>query len=305
MRERDTLKEEATKNGCALLLNEFRVKRNQVKTMLKSDKVNYYRDRFYNQTLSLQKVWKSVYNILGKEQNKSPKLLRHENKIVSNPKMLAELLNKTFQEKLKKLRVQTNFQPKDKPSDRLRKWLSNRQQPPPHFSLHPITLTDLRGVLKKTKFSRSHGIDFMDSYSIKLAGPLIEDALLHIVNLSITLGVFPSSWKKQLVLPLHKKNDKLDASNYRPVSHMTELGKLLERVIHEQVYEHFVKHKLSHTNHHGFVGNHSTATTLIQLQDLWLSAAEEKKMTAAILLDLFAAFDDKLRLYEFSDKSID
>ena len=154
------------------------------------------------------------------------------------------------------------------------------------------------------KFSRSHGSDFIDSYSIKLSGPLIEDALLHIINLSITSGVFATSWKTQLVLPLHKKNDKLEGSNYRPVSHIIELGKLVECVIHRQVYEHFVKYELFHSNHHGFIGNHSTATALIQLQDLWLSAAEEKMMTAALLLDLSAAFDivdheifiDKLRI---------
>ena len=68
-----------------------------------------------------------------------------------------------------------------------------------------------------------------------------------------------------------------------------------------------------HSIHHGFVGKHSTATALMQLQDLWLSAAEEKQMTAALLLDLSAAFDivdhaiflDKLRTFNSSDQSIE
>ena len=133
------------------------------------------------------------------------------------------------------------------------------------------------------------------------------------VNLSITSGKFASFWKIQLVLPLHKKNDKLDGSNYRPVSHIIELGKIVEYAVHQQVYQHFVLHHLFHSNHHGFLGDHSTATALIQLQDMWLSAAEETKLSAALLLDLSAAFDivdhgiflDKLRTYKFSEATVE
>ena len=163
------------------------------------------------------------------------------------------------------------------------------------------------------KFSRYHGIDFIDSFSIKLTGPLIEDALLHIVNLSITSGTFASLWKTQLVQPLHKKNDRLDGSNYRPVSHITELGKIIEAIVHKQVYNHFEENQLFHANHHGFLSNHSTATVIIQLQDIWLSAAENKMFTAALLLDLSAAFDivdhqiflEKLQKYKLSPQSIE
>ena len=116
--------------------------------------------------------------------------------------------------------------------------------------------------MKKLKPSRSHGADFIDSYSLKLAFPLIEDAILHLVNLSITTNTYSKNWKFQLVLPLHKKNDTMDGNNFRPVSHIIEVGKIVEYVIHDQVYHHFVQHGLFHGNHHGFLGNHSTASAL-------------------------------------------
>jgi hypothetical protein len=133
------------------------------------------------------------------------------------------------------------------------------------------------------------------------------------VNLSISTGKFASLWKIQLVHPLHKKNDKLDGTNYRPVSHIIELGKIVEYVIHDQVYSHFVQHKMFHSNHHGFLGDHSTATVIIQLQDMWLSASEDRKLSAALLLDLSAAFDivdhriflEKLKIYNFSDDTVE
>ena len=166
-------------------------------------------------------------------------------------------------------------------------------------------------LLKKLKPSRSHGTDFIDSSSIKLAFPLIEESVLHLVNLSISSKRFAIPWKTQLVLPLHKKNDTFDGNNYRPVSHIIEVGKIIEYVVHDQVYSHFKSNQLFHANHHGFLGNHSTATAIIQLHDIWLQAAENKEFSAALLLDLSAAFDivdhrillQKLHAYNFSKDS--
>ena len=86
----------------------------------------------------------------------------------------------------------------------------------------------------------------------------------------------------------------------------------MEYVVHEQVYGHFEENNLFHENHHGFLGHHSTATALIQLYDLWLEASEDKELSAALLLDLTAAFDvvdheillKKLEAYQFSDNSV-
>ena len=166
-----------------------------------------------------------------------------------------------------------------------------RDKPLPRFELKPIDLSKLRKIMKKLKPSRSHGTDFFDSSSIKLAFHLIEESVLHLVSLSISSKKFAELWKMQLVLPLHKKNDAMDGSNYRPVSHIIELGKIIEYVVYDQVYNHFKDNKLFHGNHHGFLGHHSTATALIQLFDLWLTAAENKELSAALLLDLSAAFD--------------
>ena len=93
------------------------------------------------------------------------------------------------------------------------------------------------------------------------------------------------------MLPFYKKKDPLDGKNCRPVSHIIEIGKIVERVVFEQTYNHFVSNDIFHPNHHGFIGNHSCDTALIQLYDMWLEAAENQELTGALLLDLSAAFD--------------
>ena len=194
----------------------------------------------------------------------------------------------------------------------MKSWLDQRTENVPEFELQPISLRNLRKIIKKFKSSRTHGRDFIDSSSLKLAFPLIEDSILHLVNLSIRNGTFAQNWKIQLILPLHKKNDKLNGNNYRPVSHIIEIGKIAEYSVHEQVYNHFSSCGLFHSNHHGFLANSNTATALTQLSYIWLSATENKELSAALLLDLSAAFDivdhvtflQKLKLYGFSDNSV-
>ena len=160
------------------------------------------------------------------------------------------------------------------------------------------------------KGGRRSGVDTIDSYSIKTASPYIEDVLLHLVNLS--LQKFPTGWKTQLIHPFHKKGDKGVGENYRPVSHIAEISKLTEYVVLEQVIDHFQSNRLFHNNHHGFLPHKNTTTALLQIYDIWLTAAENQELCAALFIDMSAAFDivehkiliDKLRLYNFNENSI-
>ena len=189
-------------------------------------------------------------------------------------------------------------------------WLRKRENPITPFNLQPIAKSDLQKILKKLKGNRSSGVDQIDSFSLKLAAPYLEDVLLHLVNLS--LAKYPEGWKTQLIHPFHKKGDKSVGENYRPVSHIVEISKISEYAALGQVLKHFSDNKLFHQNHHGFLPNRNIATALLQIYDLWITNAENKDLTGAIFLDLSATFDivehkillDKLSLYGFSMDSI-
>ena len=63
-------------------------------------------------------------------------------------------------------------------------------------------------IMKRMKRKRVHGVDWVDSYSLKVAGPLLEDSLLHLVNLSFMQSMFANNRKAQLIQPFHKKKAK-------------------------------------------------------------------------------------------------
>ena len=148
--------------------------------------------------LTIKQAWKTVYVIIGREDNKAPSRIRIDGHIVNNLKVLANSFNKIFQDKVKKLRNQTNDRPKVSSTDRSKAWIDSKATIIRKFSLKVINVTKVRQVLKKMKPSRSHGIDCIDAHSIKIAAPLIEEAVLHLVNLSISTGCFATFWKLNL-----------------------------------------------------------------------------------------------------------
>ena len=100
--------------------------------------------------------------------------------------------------------------------------------------------------------------------------------------------------------------------NYRPVSLLPILSKILERAVFCQIVGYLEDNSLLHPCHHGFRAKHNTTTALIQMYDRWVEAFEEKKLSAVVMLDLSAAFDavdhsillNKLKLYGFDEDSL-
>ncbi len=123
------------------------------------------------------------------------------------------------------------------------------------------------------------------------------DELLHlitvIVNKSLADGVVPSDFKKALVKPLLKKPslDKEILKNYRPVSNLPYISKVLERIVAERLEVHFTSNDLYDNLQSAYRRSHSTETALLRVQTDLLEALDRGSSAVLILLDLSAAFD--------------
>ena len=311
---RNALKKAATTNNDPSLLREYKDKVKAVKKAVRHDK-RQAEKKSLQDNVSTKTAWAMANSILGVRKSRAPQsLVKSEDgkDVTSDPLEIASTLNDFFLTKVKRLRAKSIHTPKEDPIARLRKWLDKRTDPMPIFEIKPIDIKMLRNIIRNMKGGQSCGNDYIDGYSLKLAAPLMEDALLHIVNLSLSCNKFADRWKHQLIFPQYKKGDKLLAINYRPVSHLVEIGLLIERAVHKQILDHFLNNDLFHHNQHGGLPKHSTCTALLQIYDTLLKNAEERKLTATLLLDQTAAYDlldhkiflEKLPLYGFGRDSI-
>ena len=86
------------------------------------------------------------------------------------------------------------------------------------LSLQHVTVAKVNRLLRGLKSGKSSSFDGLDNFSIKLAADIIDRPLHHNISLSIMQKTFPIKWKFSKVIPLHKKNSRLEMTNYRPVS---------------------------------------------------------------------------------------
>ena len=312
---RDQLFMESRSEHCIEKFEAYKRLRNRINARLQLDELNYYKTKFYNEDSSTSAHWRLVNDYLNTPNSSfknTPTTIKHQGRTFTRPKDIANALNTSFLDKVARIKSSLNNAVEIDPVERLKKYIGDKLNNSEKFQLVKIDMRGLREILKKRKGNRSCGIDNIDGYSIKLAAPLIEDVLLHLVNLSIDSSEYPYLWKVNKVSPHYKKGDKSLGDNWRPVTDIVFVSKLAEAAVLDQVTEYFSKKKLWHSNHHGFRAHHSTATALTQILDVWINNAEKKELTAALLLDLSSAFDvvshsiliDKLKTYNFSDKTI-
>ena len=101
----------------------------------------------------------------------------------------------------------------------------------------------------------------------------------------------PSLWKQANVTPVFKKNDPSDVSNYRPISLLNTIGKVLEKIVHKYVYNFFSEHQVITTLQSGFIPGDSTVNQLVDIYNTFCRALDDGKEVRAIFCDISKAFD--------------
>ena len=308
IKERNTAQAKVSEKKTDENVERFKVLRNKVTKILRSDKLNWQKNKLESCNNDSGKLWKNILGWLNWCSSASPTKLYHAGQIVTSPARLAEIMNNFFVNKIATIR-QGLPNPTDDPLKTLKYIMKGRTA---EFSLSCVHPDTVRKIILGLKNSKSCGVDNIDTYIIKLMVDDILPAVTHIVNLSIQQAAFPSQYKIAKVIPLLKKDDPLEPKNYRPVAILCILSKVIERVIFCQIVEYMNTNNFFHPNHHGFRAHHSTSTAMIQMYDSWVQAVDKGELAGVCMLDMSAAFDvvdhgillNKLQLYGFDDEAI-
>lgn len=172
------------------------------------------------------------------------------------------------------------------------------------FEFSLVSEVDVMKEIKNLKNKKSVGIDGISIQVLKSCGHILGKSITYFINQSISQGRVPRGWKIAKVIPLHKKGDKSNPDNYRPISLLPCISKIMERIIQRQLLHHLQENNILDPNQSGFRPKHSTTTALIKVTDEWLLAMDEGMYTGAVFVDLRKAFDlvdHKLLLMKLSD----
>ena len=157
--------------------------------------------------------------------------------------------------------------------------------------LTPVTSQEIERHINNLKPKKSSGPDRIDNVLIKELRDVICEPLTTIFNNSLSEGIFPDKMKLSKVMPLHKSNNRDETTNYRPISLLLTISKILEKTMYTKVYQFLSKTNQLYASQYGFRKNHVCDQAVGELVSVITKGLEQKKQTAGVFLDLSKAFD--------------
>jgi len=155
----------------------------------------------------------------------------------------------------------------------------------------PLMAYEIDIAIYSMKNTDATGDDGIALQYIKDSLPAMRFYLTTMINTSINTGVFPTAGKHALVVPIHKKGDKNDPSNYRPISLLPVLSKILEKVVADQLQKHLETSKKLTKQQFAYRRHRSTEHALLDIMEKVYHAIDNKCVALLVLLDLSKAFD--------------
>ena len=158
-----------------------------------------------------------------------------------------------------------------------------------NFSFHPVSVARVSEILSNLNVRKPAGPDGIPPKLLKIAAPVIAGPMTKLFNYCIDVGEWPCQWKLSNVTPVHKKDDETSKTNYRPISVLSVIPKVFEKLQFDQLYSVFTP--VFSDNMSGFLRGHSCCSALLKLTDDWRQALDNKKDVAVVAIDLSKAFD--------------
>ena len=285
IRKRDFLKKKAISSNNSATWDQFKRARNQANNAIKLAKKRYVSDNLKANKGNSRKTWKVINELTSRNSGKSANILEitADNRIVSSPMDIAEAINEHFSNVAQVLAqdipvVDVNPESYLEPTDSL-------------FSLQIPSVNTVFSFLSKIDEKKATGLDRIPSNLLKMAASIVAPSLTSIFSKSILTGIYPNDWKAAKVTPLFKKGLKSDPNNYRPISVIPVVSKVLEKIVYNQLYHYLDDNKLLLGCQSGFRSLHSTLTALLEATDAWSVNIDNGLLNGVVFIDLTKAFD--------------
>jgi hypothetical protein len=283
MNNRDKLHRKARKTNTSFDWKLYTRIKNRCNNAVKQAKYQYHHNLQNESFNNPKKFWRAIRKVFPK--NSMCQTSFHED-TTRNSKTIANNFCEFFSTVALKLKQNSiplrNFTWRRPSAIRMR---SNER-----FKFTYVSKISIEKELKSLKRGKSAGHDDIPPGMLKDAASELAKPLSHIINLSLQTGVVPTEWKIAKVTPIHKGGQSSSPDNYRPISVLPILSKILERSAHKQLSKYLETNNLLSSNQYGYRKRRSTqhATTLFTADIR--KKADSGNLVGAVFVDLSKAF---------------
>jgi hypothetical protein len=161
----------------------------------------------------------------------------------------------------------------------------------PNMKYKSISTQEIEKIIKPLKSKTAYGYDGVSTRILKWSAPYISAPLMYIFNKELEKGVYPTRLKYYTIVPIYKTGDRLNMSNFRPISLLISFSKLLEKIIYNRIKTHITSYKILADEQYGFRDNMSTDNAAYTLFLDIITSLNNRQTVGGIFCDLQKTFD--------------
>ena len=223
---------------------KYKQYRNKLTAIIRLSRKLYYSNKIETNKSNTNSIWNIVKDIFGKKKHVNTNITVNGRE-VTNPNESANLFNDYF------VNIGPTLASKiDAGNDHFTQYLTEPHQDSLFFN--PTTYHEIVSIVNSLKSSKSSGYDGLSVHFLKQVIHFIAPPLVHIFNLSLSFGRCPNSLKLAKVIPIYKKDDHSQIKNYRPISLLPSISKILEKIVYKRLFAFLTKHNILIPNQFGF-----------------------------------------------------
>jgi hypothetical protein len=269
------------------LLTHYRKYRNYLTSLIRKTKNDFYSRKIADAGNNCKKVWDTINSALSKPA-KSGKVreIEHDNRIVcadQNPREVANIFNTFF------ANVGKDLASKIVPQNNIP--TNNPCLNPALTTLSEISPNSIENIIMSLKSDSSPGYDKVNARILKHLRTYISKPLAFVVNLCIGRGIFPNNYKTSIITPIFKSGDSKQVNNYRPISIISNVAKIFEKVIKSQIMSYILDNGIISKNQFGFMPGLGTQDAIARLTSEIYTSLDQGKKCIGTFVDLKKAFD--------------
>ena len=295
---------------------KYRKERNLVNSLKRKSIKVYFEKRCSNINNS-KDFWKTIRPFVNHSSNMNSGVsLLENNTIVSNPHSVSNIFNQYFVDAAKELSEplhlssMTTEEIIDFYEDHMSMSVINNFVGNQNFKFENVLCDTVFMKLVKLNVNKSQGYDNIPAKLIKIGAEVLCYSLTSIINSCVTCGIYPDCLKHAEVTPIYKKKDALDKSNYRPVSLLTVISKVVEGLFTDQMmiyFDNILCKELS-----AYRKKHSCESVILKCVEDFKLSLDANEVIGCVSMDLSKAFDAiphslliaKLSCYGLSDNAL-
>ena len=246
----------------------------------------FYKNLFDKYKKNMKATWQVINKLLGKNKSSTNITLQCKDETITEPIEVANKFNSYFSSIADNIRKNIPPEPKD-----FKDYLHNRGSTRSIY-FYPTDPHEVGSDIRKAKLKDSSGIDGISSRVLKSLPANFIEALSLLFNKSMAQGFFPTKFKTAIVVPIYKKKgSRKNIEQYRPISLLSSLSKILEKLIYKRVSKFLEKSNFFPKTQFGFRKGLSTSHAISLLVNTITKAMNKKQKTLGLFLDFLKAFD--------------